>query len=83
MEWLDQSPPTSGGRASRSGGCYHLSFRSGSRSGGACAGSAHDYITRSDEYADTDRDPAIHVESGHMPTWATDDPREYWDAADL
>jgi MobA/MobL family protein len=83
MEWLDQSPPLTGGKASGSGGCYHLSFRSGSRSGGACAVSAHDYITRNDEYADPDRDPAIHVESGHMPTWARDDPREYWDAADL
>ncbi len=83
MEWLDESPPLTGGKASGSGGCYHLSFRSGSRSGGACAVSAHDYITRSDEYADPDRDPAIHVESGHMPAWAQDDPRDYWDAADL
>lgn len=83
MEWFEQNPLPTGGRASGSGGCYHLSFRSGSRSGGACAGSAHDYITRSDEYADADRDPAVYVESGHMPTWAEDDPREYWDAADL
>jgi hypothetical protein len=34
-------------------------------------------------YADADRDPAIHVESGHMPSWAADDPAVYWDAADL
>src|SRR5262245_46020262 len=83
MEWFEQSPLPTGGKASGSSGCYHLSFRSGSRSGGACAVSAHDYITRSDEYSDPDRDPAIHVESGHMPAWAQDDSREYWDAADL
>jgi MobA/MobL family len=68
----------------RSGGSsYHLSFRSGSRSGGACARAAHAYITRSDEYDDLERDPAVYTESEHMPAWAQDDPREYWDAADL
>ena len=83
MKRFEESPVPTGGRASRSGGCYHLSFRSASRSGGACAMAAHAYITRSDEYADADRDPAVHVESGNMPAWAEDDPREYWDAADL
>src|SRR5579864_9352918 len=83
MKWFEESPPPTGGRASGSGGCYHLSFRSGSRSGGACAVAARAYITRSDEYDDADRDPAVHVESGNMPAWAEDDPREYWDAADL
>lgn len=65
------------------GGCYHLSFRSGSRGGGSCARAACDYITRTDEYEDPDRDPAIYTESDHMPSWAQDDPHEYWDAADL
>ena len=73
----------SGGRAAGGGGFYHLSFRSGSRAGGASARSASDYITREHEYADPDRDPAIHTESDHMPSWATDDPAAYWDAADL
>ena len=63
--------------------CYHLSFRSGSRAGGACARAAHAYITRSDEYDDAERDAAVYTESDHMPAWAQDDPREYWDAADL
>jgi hypothetical protein len=67
----------------RGGSSYHVSFRSGSRAGGACASAAHDYITRSGEYDDPDRDPAIYVESDHIPEWAEDDPREYWDAADL
>jgi hypothetical protein len=30
-----------------------------------------------------DRDPAIYTESDHMPSWAQEDPEEYWDAADL
>ena len=72
-----------GGQARGSGGFYHLSFRSGSRGSGACAGSAHDYITREGEYAGPDRDAALYTESRHMPAWAAEDPRAYWDAADL
>jgi MobA/MobL family len=72
-------PP--GGRAASSN--YHLSFRSGSRSGGACARAAHAYITRADEYDDAERDAAVYTESDHMPVWAQNNPREYWDAADL
>jgi len=83
MDWFAPNPRLNGGGGSRGGGCYHLSFRSGSRADGACAGAAHDYITRSDQYDDPDRDAAVHVESGHMPAWVDDDPHEYWDAADL
>jgi hypothetical protein len=72
-----------GGHARQSGGCYHLSFRTGSRGRGSCASAACDYITRTDEYDDPDRDPAIYTESDHMPAWAQRDPHEYWDAADL
>ena len=84
MEWFERGPsvPRGGGAASR-GGCYHLSFRSGSRAGGACAAAAHAYITRSEEYDDPERDPVVYTESVHMPDWAKDDPHEYWDAADL
>src|SRR5262245_17412028 len=78
----DEKFAVPGGRGTRSG-CYHLSFRSGSRAGGACARAAHAYITRSDEYDDEERDPAVYTESDHMPSWAEDDPREYWDTADL
>jgi MobA/MobL family len=73
----------SGGRARGSGGSIHMSFRSGSRAGGASGASAYDYITRNDEYGTPDRDPAIHDESDHMPSWAEEDPRDYWDTADL
>ena len=64
-----------GERNTRSG-CYHVSFRSGSRAGGACARAAHAYMTRSDEYEDEDRDPAVYTESDHMPGWAEGDARE-------
>jgi hypothetical protein len=72
-----------GGHARASAGCYHLSFRSGSRSRGSCARAAHAYITRRDEYDSGDRDEAVYTESGHMPSWAEDDASVYWDAADL
>src|SRR5437588_8197397 len=84
MEWFERNPDMPGGGHARgSGGCYHLSFRSGSRAGGSRATSAHDYITRSEEYDDPDRDAAIYVESDHMPEWARDDASSYWDAADV
>ena len=76
-------PPSHGGRGAGGGGGFHLSFRSGSRGGGACAGAAYDYISREHEYDEPERDPAIYTESDHMPSWAQSDPREYWDAADL
>ena len=72
-----------GGHARSSGGCYHLSFRSGSRSRGSCARATHAYITRSEEYDGPDRDEAVYTESGHMPSWAEDDASLYWDGADL
>ena len=84
MECFERDPDVpGGGHARSSGACYHLSFRSGSRASGSCASAAHDYITRSEEYDDPDRDAPIYVESDHMPAWAEDDPRGYWDAADV
>src|SRR5690242_7098625 len=84
MDLVDPKPQLrGGGRSDGGGGFYHLSFRSGSRSGGACARSAHAYIERRDEYDDPDRDAAVYAESGHMPAWAEEDPATYWDAADL
>jgi hypothetical protein len=87
MAWFDRYPSVPrGGRsasATVSVNFYHLSFRSGSRASGACAGAAHAYITRTEEYDDPDRDAAVHTESDHMPSWAQDDPHQYWDAADV
>src|ERR1051325_3275428 len=83
MDWLDESPVKLGGGKAPSGGCYHLSVRSGSRATGSCAAAAHDYITRTGEDDDPDRDAVVHTESDHLPSWAEAEPREYWDAADL
>ena len=84
MEWIDRKPDVpNGGTAAKGGSCFHMSFRSGSRSHGSCAVAAHDYITRGNEYDDPDRDEAVYTESDHMPSWAQDDPRKYWDGADL
>src|SRR5579871_5476074 len=77
---FDFRVPT-GGSAPAGGGSFHLSFRSGSRRGGASGAAAFDYVTRNDRYSE-DRDPAIYAESDHMPSWAEEDPRDYWDAAD-
>ncbi len=71
-----------GGRGS-GGGSFHFSVRSGSRAGGSCAAAAYDYISREGEYDDPDRDPATYTESDNMPGWAEDNPRDFWDAADL
>jgi hypothetical protein len=75
------APPS--GHARGSGGCFHLSFRSGSRCGGASAAAAADYLCREEKYDNSDRDPAIYTESGHLPSWAHDDPHAFWDAVDL
>jgi hypothetical protein len=84
MDRLDRkSPDPGGGRASNGGRFYHFSFRSGSRASGACARASYEYVTREGEFAGDDRDPVIYIESDHMPAWAADEPRAYWDAADL
>lgn len=64
-------------------GWIHLCFRSGSRSNGSHAAGAFDYMTRRGSYDDPERDAVVHAESGHMPAWAVDDPRDFWKAADL
>ena len=76
MDLLDQKPSVGGGAARSGGDFYHLSFRSGSRAGGASARAAHEYVTRQGEYGGPDRDPAVYTESDHMPSWASDDPVE-------
>jgi hypothetical protein len=84
MSGFDQNRDVPGGGHARAGGgCYHLSFRSGSRSRGSCARAAHAYITRTEEYEGRDRDEVIYTESDHMPSWAEDDASVYWDSADL
>ena len=82
MKWkFDRSVPNGGTAAT--GRVIHVSFRSGSRGGGASASAAFEYVSREGAYAEPDRDPTTYTESDHMPGWTADDPREYWDAAGL
>ena len=60
---------------------YHLKVGFGSRAGGQSARAKHEYIEREGRYA-ADSDELEHVEHGHMPAWAQDDPHAYWQAAD-
>ena len=60
---------------------YHLSTSVGSRGGGQSASAKDDYIERAGRYGE-DRSEVEHVESGHMPGWAEEDPHAYWEAAD-
>ena len=60
---------------------YHLKVGFGSRAGGQSARAKNEYIEREGRYAD-DREEREHVEHGHMPAWAEDDPHAYWQAAD-
>lgn len=83
MDLFDDKSRLPAGGAPARGGVYHLSFRSGSRAGGASGRAAYEYVTREDTYGDRDLDPAIYTESDHMPSWAEEDAAEYWDAADL
>lgn len=60
---------------------YHLSTSVGSRAGGQSASAKDDYIEREGRYGG-DRSEVEHVEHGHLPGWAEEDPHAYWEAAD-
>ena len=60
---------------------YHLNVKTGSRDGGQSARARAQYIAREGK-DEKDRDEFAHSESGNMPDWAEDDPRQYWAAAD-
>ena len=60
---------------------YHLKVGFGSRAGGQSASAKNEYIEREGRYA-ADSEEREHVEHGHMPAWAQDDPHAYWQAAD-
>ena len=64
---------------------YHLKVGFGSRAGGQSASAKNDYIERDGRYAadgEEREEEREHVEHGHMPAWAEDDPHAYWQAAD-
>ena len=52
-----------------------------SRASGQSACAKNEYIEREGRYA-ADSEEREHVEHGHMPAWAQDDPHAYWQAAD-
>ena len=60
---------------------FHLKMSVGSRAGGQSAVAKADYIEREGRY-ERDREELEHRESDHMPEWAKEDPRSYWEAAD-
>ena len=60
---------------------YHLKVGFGSRASGQSACAKNEYIEREGRYA-ADSEEREHVEHGHMPAWAQDDPHAYWQAAD-
>ena len=60
---------------------FHLKVSVGSRADGRSAAAKADYIEREGRY-EQDREELEHKEHEHMPEWAEDDPRSYWEAAD-
>lgn len=60
---------------------YHLNARHVQKSKGHSARAKFDYITRHGKYA-RQEDKCLHRESGNMPMWAKDNPREFWKTAD-
>ena len=59
---------------------FHLKMSVCSRAGGQSAVAKADYIEREGRY-EQDREELEHRESDHMPEWAEEDPRSYWEAA--
>lgn len=59
---------------------YHLTAKTGSRSGGQSAAAKAAYIQREGRY-ENQPDALVHTHSGHMPEWAAT-AADYWHAAD-
>ena len=60
---------------------YHLHLKTGSRNKGQSATAKSDYICREHKY-EKQQDACLYTESGNMPEFAKDNPRDYWEAAD-
>jgi len=60
---------------------YHLHLKTGSRNKGQSATAKSDYICREHKY-ENQQDICLYTESGNMPEFAKDNPRDYWEAAD-
>ena len=63
---------------------YHFAFKHASRAMGFSAQAHADYIAREGRYGEgTYREQFVHGEHLNMPEWARDDPRAFWQAADI
>ncbi|CAK7022341.1 MAG: hypothetical protein DELT_02462 [Desulfovibrio sp.] len=60
---------------------YHLTAKTVSRGSSVSAAVRSDYIERSGRYA-SDHAELLHKGHGNMPAWASEAPRNYWEAAD-
>ena len=60
---------------------YHLHLKTGSRNKGQSATAKSDYICREHKYS-RQEDICLYTESGNMPEFAKENPRDYWEAAD-
>lgn len=60
---------------------YHLTAKTVSRGESASAAVRSDYIERVGRYQ-SDEAEVLHKGHGHMPAWAANCPRNYWEAAD-
>ena len=60
---------------------YYIDVKVGNRAGGQSARAKSEYIEREGKY-EKDGEELEYRESGNMPSWAADDPRAYWSAAD-
>jgi len=60
---------------------YHLTEKTVSRGQNASAAVRSDYVERAGRYHN-DEAEVLHKGHGHMPAWAEDCPRNYWEAAD-
>lgn len=60
---------------------YRFCLKQGSRADGKSGGSHARYITRTERYRYGAHE-LTYTESGNMPSWATQNPVDFWDAAD-
>lgn len=60
---------------------YHLNVKTGSKGSGQSAVAKSDYIGREGKYR-SGKEELQSIAHGHMPEWAADAPRLYWQAAD-
>ncbi|HEY3325601.1 MAG TPA: MobA/MobL family protein [Novimethylophilus sp.] len=61
---------------------FHLTTKFGSKSRGERGVDKFDYINRNGRFSKKHEGPLVYALSGNMPSWASDDPREFWIAAD-